>query len=131
MSSLATVVLVIGVALSAAFALFGVAVGATSGLLVAPHVVENFDSPVARLFAGLGIVALMVIIGQVAGQTIGRALRSTISGSTVARGVDSLIGAVLSEQNDEWHVGRRTFRGAIGQVKTIPETIMQPQMLAA
>lgn len=82
-------------ALSAAFALFGVAVGATSGLLVAPHVVENFDSPVARLFAGLGIVALMVIIGQVAGQTIGRALRSTISGSTVARGVDSLIGAVL------------------------------------
>ena len=69
-------------ALSAAFALFGVAVGATSGLLVAPHVVENFDSPVARLFAGLGIVALMVIIGQVAGQTIGRALRSTISGST-------------------------------------------------
>lgn len=82
-------------ALAAAFALLGVAIGATSGLLVAPHVVEHFDSQIMRLVVGLGIVALMVIIGQIAGQTIGRALRRSISGSTAARVVDSLVGAVL------------------------------------
>lgn len=82
-------------ALAAAFALLGVAIGATSGLLVAPHVVQHLDTPLGRLFAGLGIVAVMVIIGQVAGQTIGRALRNSISGSHVARFVDSLVGAAL------------------------------------
>lgn len=82
-------------ALASAFALLGVAVGATSGLLVAPHVVDRLDSPLARLVAGLAVVGVMVVIGQVAGQTIGRALRSSISGSSSARALDSLIGAVL------------------------------------
>lgn len=82
-------------ALSSAFALLGVAVGATSGLLVAPHLVDRLDSPLLRLLVGLGIVAVMVIIGQVAGQTIGRALRRSLSGSPGLRALDSLVGAVL------------------------------------
>lgn len=81
-------------AAASAFALLGVGIGATSGLLVAPHLVRGIDTPVARLVAGLAIVAVMVTIGQVAGVTIGRAARRYIT-STPARLLDSVVGAVL------------------------------------
>ena len=69
-------------------------IGATSGLLVAPHLVREVDEPLGRLVAGLAIIAVMVIIGQVAGVTIGRAARRYISG-TGARLLDSTLGAVF------------------------------------
>lgn len=81
-------------AAASGFALLGVGIGATSGLLVAPHLVREIDSPLGRLSAGLAIIAVMVIIGQVAGVTIGRAARRYISG-TGARLLDSTVGAVL------------------------------------
>lgn len=81
-------------AAASGFALLGVAIGATSGLLVAPHLVRELDSPVGRLAAGLAVIAVMVIIGQVAGVTIGRAARRYISGAG-ARLLDSTVGAVF------------------------------------
>lgn len=81
-------------AAASGFALLGVGIGATSGLLVAPHLVRELDDPLVRLMVGLAVIAVMVIIGQIAGVTIGRAARRYISG-TGARFVDSTIGAVL------------------------------------
>ncbi|HJC27920.1 MAG TPA: MarP family serine protease [Candidatus Dietzia intestinipullorum] len=81
-------------AAASGFALLGVGIGATSGLLVAPHLVREIDDPLGRLMGGLAVIAVMVIIGQVAGVTIGRAARRYISG-TAARLVDSTIGAVF------------------------------------
>lgn len=81
-------------AAASGFALLGVGIGATSGLLVAPHLVREIDSPLGRLSAGLAIIAVMVIIGQIAGVTIGRAARRYISG-TGARLLDSTVGAVF------------------------------------
>ena len=81
-------------AAASGFALLGVGIGATSGLLVAPHLVREIDSPLGRLMAGLAIIAVMVIIGQVAGVTIGRAARRYISG-TGAKLLDSTVGAVF------------------------------------
>ncbi|WP_271799222.1 MULTISPECIES: MarP family serine protease [Dietzia] len=81
-------------AAASGFALLGVGIGATSGLLVAPHLVREIDSPLGRLSAGLAIIAVMVVIGQVAGVTIGRAARRYISGSG-ARLLDSTVGAVF------------------------------------
>lgn len=81
-------------AAASGFALLGVGIGATSGLLVAPHLVREIDAPVGRLMAGLAIIAMMVIIGQIAGVTIGRAARRYISGAG-ARLVDSTVGAVF------------------------------------
>ena len=81
-------------AAASGFALLGVGIGATSGLLVAPHLVREIDAPVGRLAAGLAIIAVMVVIGQVAGVTIGRAARRYISG-TAAKLLDSTIGALF------------------------------------
>ncbi|MDV8002239.1 MarP family serine protease [Rhodococcus sp. IEGM 1408] len=81
-------------AAASGFALLGVGIGATSGLLVAPHLVREFDSPLGRLTVGLAVIAVMVIIGQIAGVTIGRAARRYISG-TFAKILDSTIGAVF------------------------------------
>ncbi|AVZ38522.1 MULTISPECIES: MarP family serine protease [unclassified Dietzia] len=81
-------------AAASGFALLGVAIGATSGLLVAPHLVRELDSPVGRLAAGLAVIAVMVLIGQIAGVTIGRAARRYISGAG-ARVLDSTVGAVF------------------------------------
>ncbi|MFN3339474.1 MAG: MarP family serine protease [Dietzia sp.] len=81
-------------AAASGFALLGVAIGATSGLLVAPHLVRELDSPVGRLAAGLAVIAVMVIIGQIAGVTIGRAARRYISGAG-AKILDSTVGAVF------------------------------------
>ncbi|WP_291083837.1 MarP family serine protease, partial [Dietzia sp. UBA5065] len=81
-------------AAASGFALLGVGIGATSGLLVAPHLVREIDAPVGRLVAGLAIIAVMVIVGQVAGVTIGRAARRYISG-TGAKLLDSTVGAVF------------------------------------
>lgn len=81
-------------AAASGFALLGVGIGATSGLLVAPHLVREFDDPLVRLMVGLVVIAVMVIIGQIAGVTIGRAARRYISG-TAARLVDSMVGAVF------------------------------------
>lgn len=81
-------------AAASGFALLGVGIGATSGLLVAPHLVRELDDPLGRLLVGLGVIAVMVIVGQIAGVTIGRAARRYISG-TGARLVDSTIGAVF------------------------------------
>lgn len=81
-------------AAASGFALLGVGIGATSGLLVAPHLVREIDAPLGRLMAGLAVIAVMVIIGQVAGVTIGRAARRYISGAG-AKLLDSTIGAVF------------------------------------
>ena len=81
-------------AAASGFALLGVGIGAVSGLLVAPHLVRELDSPVGRLAGGLAVIAVMVIIGQVAGVTIGRAARRYISGAG-ARLLDSTVGAVF------------------------------------
>lgn len=79
-------------AAASGFALLGVGIGATSGLLVAPHLVREIDAPVGRLMAGLAVVAVMVTIGQIAGVTIGRAARRYLNGTGV-RLVDSTLGA--------------------------------------
>lgn len=52
----------------------GVLLGATAGVLLAPHIVSQTDSR-AKLFAALFLILALVVVGEVAGVVLGRAVR--------------------------------------------------------
>lgn len=81
-------------AVASALAFFGVVLGAVAGILIAPHVLVHVDDGNMRLLAGVALIVVLVIVGEVAGMVLGRAARSGMH-SPVARGVDSVVGAVL------------------------------------
>ncbi|MEB3369639.1 MarP family serine protease [Saccharopolyspora mangrovi] len=72
----------------------GVFIGAVVGLKVAPLLLDNVDSPVARLAFGVGIVVLLVAFGETFGMWAGRELRDRITSPRIA-GVDNALGSVL------------------------------------
>ncbi|GAA4863046.1 MarP family serine protease [Saccharopolyspora cebuensis] len=79
---------------TAFFSFLGVVVGAIVGLKVAPLLLERLDNPAARLAFGVGIVVLLVALGETFGMWAGRELRDRIT-STRLTGIDNVFGAVL------------------------------------
>lgn len=72
----------------------GVILGAVAGVLLAPHVVGQIESPRPKLFATLLLILALVVIGEIAGVVVGRAVRGAIRHSGL-RFVDSVVGVVL------------------------------------
>lgn len=81
-------------AVASALAFLGVVLGAVAGILIAPHVLVHVEEGRMRILAGIALIVVLVIIGEVAGMVLGRAARSNMH-SPVARGVDSVVGAGL------------------------------------
>lgn len=81
-------------AAASVLAFIGVVLGAAAGVLLAPHVLGSVDDPKGRLLLGVGLLAGLVIIGELSGMVLGRAVRSSIRGTT-ARTADSAVGAVV------------------------------------
>ncbi len=81
-------------AVASAMAFLGVVLGAVAGILIAPHVLTYVDGARLRVFVGIGLIVVLVIIGEVSGMVLGRALRSGLH-SHGARSVDSIVGAAL------------------------------------
>jgi S1-C subfamily serine protease len=81
-------------ALGSVLSLVGVALGAVAGVLLAPHIVSHIDGPRTRLFATLFLILALVVIGEIAGVVLGRAVRGAIR-NRLLRGLDSLVGAAL------------------------------------
>ncbi|AQA23946.1 serine protease [Rhodococcus sp. MTM3W5.2] len=81
-------------AVASALAFFGVVLGAVAGILIAPHVLVHVDEGRMRVLAGITLIVVLVVIGEVAGMVLGRAARGGMH-SPVARSVDSVIGAGL------------------------------------
>jgi S1-C subfamily serine protease len=81
-------------ALGSVLSFIGVLLGAIAGVLLAPHLVSAISEPRLRLFAWLFLILALVVVGEVAGVVLGRAVRGAIHGSA-ARFFDSLIGVAV------------------------------------
>ncbi|MGB5112205.1 MAG: acid resistance serine protease MarP [Mycobacterium sp.] len=81
-------------ALGSLLSFIGVVLGAVAGVLLAPHLVGGIDGPRTKLFATLFLILAMVVIGEIAGVVLGRAVRSAVRNSGL-RTIDSLIGSAL------------------------------------
>lgn len=81
-------------ALGSLMSFIGVVLGAIAGVMLAPHVVSHIDSQRGKLFAALLLILALVVIGEVAGVVLGRAVRGSIRSGPV-RAIDSLTGVGL------------------------------------
>lgn len=81
-------------ALGSLLSFVGVMLGAVAGVLLAPHIVTQLSSDRAKLFASLFLILGLVVIGEVAGVVLGRAVRGAIRNGTL-RFFDSVIGMAV------------------------------------
>lgn len=81
-------------ALGSLLSFIGVVLGAVAGVLLAPHLVGNIDGPRTKLFATLFLILALVVIGEIAGVVLGRAVRGAMRNRGL-RTIDSVIGAGL------------------------------------
>ncbi|MDR7301731.1 MarP family serine protease [Haloactinomyces albus] len=79
---------------TALFSFVGVLAGAVVGLQVAPLLLDRLDSEAAKIGFGVGIVVVLVALGETLGMWAGRELRDRIT-STKLTGVDNMLGACL------------------------------------
>ena len=81
-------------ALGSLLSFVGVILGAVAGVLLAPHVVGHVDGPRTKLFVALFLILGLVVIGEIAGVVLGRAVRGAIRNGGL-RTVDSVVGVAL------------------------------------
>jgi S1-C subfamily serine protease len=81
-------------ALGSLLSFVGVVLGAVAGVLLAPHIVAQITSPRAKLFVTLFLILALVVIGEIAGVVLGRAVRGALRNRAL-RTFDSVIGVGL------------------------------------
>lgn len=81
-------------ALGSLLSFVGVALGAMAGVLLAPHLISHVSGARPKLFTALFLILAMVVIGEIAGVVLGRAVRGAIRNPGI-RGADSIIGVAL------------------------------------
>jgi S1-C subfamily serine protease len=81
-------------ALGSLLSFVGVILGAVAGVLLAPHVVGHLDGPRTKLFVALFLILGLVVIGEIAGVVLGRAVRGAIQNRAL-RTFDSIVGVAL------------------------------------
>jgi S1-C subfamily serine protease len=81
-------------ALGSLLSFLGVVLGAVAGVLLAPHVVTHMAGARTKLFVTLFLILGLVVIGEISGVVLGRAVRGAIRNQGV-RVFDSVIGIAL------------------------------------
>lgn len=72
----------------------GVLGGAVIGVRLAPLLAQNVENPTGRVMISIGVVVLLVAIGETTGVFFGRRIRDRIRGEQSLR-IDSMLGSVL------------------------------------
>ncbi|MEV8438882.1 MarP family serine protease [Actinosynnema sp. NPDC051121] len=75
-------------------AFVGVLIGLVLGTQLAPLVVAQFDNVVTKVVFAVGIVVLLVALGETLGVYIGRSIKPKVNSSPL-RGVDNALGAIV------------------------------------
>jgi S1-C subfamily serine protease len=78
----------------AALSFVGVLGGAIIGVRVAPLLAAGIESPTTRIIVSIGVVVLLVALGETTGVFLGRRIRDRITGERVLA-VDSTLGSIL------------------------------------
>jgi S1-C subfamily serine protease len=81
-------------ALGSLLSFIGVVLGAVAGVLLAPHIVTHVAGTRTQLFITLFLILGLVVIGEIAGVVLGRAVRGAIHNPALRLG-DSVIGVAL------------------------------------
>jgi S1-C subfamily serine protease len=81
-------------ALGSLLSFVGVILGGTAGVLLAPHLVAHINPQRLKFFAAVFLVLALVVVGEVAGVVLGRAVRGAIHNRPL-RVFDSLIGVAV------------------------------------
>ena len=81
-------------ALGSLLSFVGVLLGAVAGVLLAPHVVSHIQGPRTKLFVTLFLILALVVIGEIAGVVLGRAVRGAIRNPGM-RAIDSIVGVAM------------------------------------
>jgi S1-C subfamily serine protease len=81
-------------ALGSLLSFVGVVLGAVAGVLLAPHIVTQISGPRTKLFVTLFLILALVVIGEIAGVVLGRAVRGALR-NRILRTFDSVIGVAL------------------------------------
>ncbi|GAA1264965.1 MarP family serine protease [Saccharothrix xinjiangensis] len=72
----------------------GVLIGLVLGTQLAPLVVAEFENVVTKVVFAVGVVVLLVALGETLGVYVGRTFKSRVDSSPL-RGVDSALGAIV------------------------------------
>lgn len=72
----------------------GVLGGAIIGVRLAPLIAQSVEAPTARVMVSIGIVVLLVALGETTGVFFGRRIRDRITGEQSLR-IDSMLGSIL------------------------------------
>ncbi|MEU4801166.1 MarP family serine protease [Actinosynnema sp. NPDC023587] len=75
-------------------AFVGVLIGLVLGTQLAPLVVAQFENVVTKVVFAVGIVVLLVALGETLGVYVGRTIKPKVN-STPLRGVDNALGAIV------------------------------------
>lgn len=81
--------------LASALSIVGLIAGGVVGFALAPWVMGYVEGETAKVYAGLGTVLFLLIVGRVVGGIAGQSVRNALRASSLLEKLDSAVGSIL------------------------------------